>query len=135
MLCVMRYLIPQVAFIGINTGTCEVCGEQFPFESQLKDHCTKHLTVKGHACFAKDCGTSFKNKSILMCHVKVHSGTVYKCPEKDCQYSNPAEHNLKSHMIVHMDTHHYSCMRCGQVFKHHTQMARHINNKVCIMDK
>ena len=100
--------------------TCETCGEQFPFESQLKDHCIKHLTGRGHACFAKNCGRSFKNKSSLIHHIKVHDGKTYTCPEEGCQYSNPDEHNLKSHMIGHTDTHWYSCMRCSQAFKHHT---------------
>ena len=62
--------------------TCETCREQFPFESQFKDHCTKHLTGRAHTCFAKNCGKSFKNKSRLMHHVKVHSGKVYRYPEK-----------------------------------------------------
>ena len=50
--------------------TCETCGERFPFESQLKDHRVKHLTNRGHSCFAKDCGRSFKNKSSLTRHLK-----------------------------------------------------------------
>ena len=50
---------------------CETCGEMFPFSSQLKDHRTKHLTGRGFACFAKDCGKTFKNNSSLLRHVKV----------------------------------------------------------------
>ena len=111
--------------------TCETCGEQFPFKSQLKDHRVKHLTDHGHSCFAKDCGRSFKNKSSLIRHIKIHDGKNYPCPEKGCMYSSNTEHNLKAHMIVHTDMHPYSCLRCGQAFKHHTQMSRHVNNKVC----
>ena len=107
--------------------TCETCGERFPFESQLKDHRVKHFTNRGHNCFTKDCNRSFKNKSSLMRHIKVH----YPCLEEGCKYSSYTEHNLKAHMILHTDTHPYSCLHCGQAFKHHTQMARHINNKVC----
>ena len=70
-----------------------------------------------------------------MGHIKVHDGKNYPCPEEGCTYSNPDEHNLKAHMIVHTDTHRYSCTQCGQAFKHHTQMARHVNNKVCIANK
>ena len=115
--------------------TCESCGEQFPFESQLKDHRIKHLTSKGHTCFAKKCSKSFKNKSSLIRHLKVHDGKTHYCLEDSCSYSNQDEQNLKSHMIVHTDIHQYSCMRCGQAFKHHTQMARHVNNNVCTTDK
>ena len=111
--------------------TCETCGERFPFESQLKDHRVKHLTNCGHSCFAKDCGRSFKNKSSLIRHIKVHDGKNYPCPEEGCMYSSNTERNLKAHMIVHTDTHPYSCLHCGQAFKHHTQMVRHVNNKVC----
>ena len=111
--------------------TCENCGERFPFESQLKDHLVKHLTNRGHSCFAKNCCKSFKNKLSLIRHIKVHDGKNYPCQKEDCKYSSNDEHNLRAHMIVHTDTHHYSCMHCGQAFKHHTQMSRHVNNKVC----
>ena len=111
--------------------TCETCGEQFPFESQLKDHRVKNLMDRGHSCFAKDCGRSFKNKSSLMRHIKIHDSKNYPCPEEGCMYSSNTECNLKAHMIVHTDTHPYSCLHCRQAFKHHTQMSRHVNNKVC----
>ena len=111
--------------------TCESCGDSFPFESQLKDHRVKHLTNRGHSCFAKDCGRSFKNKSSLIRHLKVHDGRNFPCLEDGCTYSSNAERNLKAHMIVHSETHPYSCLHCGQAFKHHTQMSRHVNNRVC----
>ena len=111
--------------------TCETCRERFPFESQLRDHRVKHLMNRGHSIFAKDCGRSFKNKSSLIRHIRVHDGKTYPCPEEGCMYSSNTERNLKAHMIVHTDTHPYSCLHCGQAFKHHTQMTRHINNKVC----
>ena len=111
--------------------TCESCGDSFPFKSQLKDHRVKHLTDRGHSCFSKDCGRSFKNKSSLIRHLKEHDGKNYPCPEDGCPYSSNIKRNLKAHMIKHTDIHPYSCLHCGQAFKHHTQMARHINNKVC----
>ena len=84
--------------------TCESCGEQFPFESQLKDHHAKHLTGKEHKCFAKNCGKIFKNKSSLIRHLEIHDGKTHHCPEANCDYSNQDEQNLKSHMIVHTDS-------------------------------
>ena len=110
---------------------CETCGDKFPFSSQLKEHRITHLMGRGHTCFAKDCGKSFKNNSSLVRHLKVHSGKTYSCPNKDCDYSTVSERNLKSHLILHTDSHNYSCGKCGQVFKYHTQMSRHVNNKVC----
>ena len=110
---------------------CETCGDKFPFSSQLKDHRIKHLTGRGFTCFSKDCGKSFKNNSSLVCHLQTHSGKTFKCPKKGCDYSTKAERNLKSHLIWHKDTHNYSCENCGQAFKYHTQMSRHVDNKVC----
>ena len=111
--------------------TCETCGDQYPFESQLKDHRIKHLRGKGHTCFANNCGKAFKNKSSLTGHLKSHEGKLFKCPEKGCSYSNPDERNLKSHMILHSNIFRYSCTRCGELFKYHVQMTRHINNNAC----
>ena len=110
---------------------CETCGDKFPFSSQLKDHHIKHLTGKGHTCFAKNCWKSFKNNSSLVRHLQTHSGKTFKCPKQGCDYSTKAERNLKSHLILHTDTHNYSCENCGQAFKYHTQMSRHVDNKVC----
>ena len=104
---------------------------KFPFSSQLKEHRIKHLTGRGHTCFAKNCGKSFKNNSSLVRHLKVHSGKTYSCPKKDCDYSTKAERNLKSHLIWHTDSHNYSCEKCGQAFKYHTQMSHHVDNKLC----
>ena len=102
---------------------CETCGDKFSFSSQLKDHRIKHLTSKGHTCFAKNCGKSFKNNSSLVRHLQTHSGKTFKCPKQGCDYSTKAERNLKSHLILHTDTHNYSCENCGQAFKYHTQMS------------
>ena len=110
---------------------CETCGDKFPFSSQLKDHRIKHLTGKGHTCFAKNCGKSFKNSSSLVRHLQTHSGKTFKCPKQGCDYSTKAERNLKSHLNLHRDTHNYSCENCSQAFKYHTQMSRHVDNKVC----
>ena len=90
--------------------TCETCGERFPFESQLKDHRVKQLKNREHSCFAKDCERSFKNKSSLIRHIKVHDGKIYPCPEEGCKYSSNTERNLKAHIIVHTDAHPYSCL-------------------------
>ena len=46
--------------------------------------------------------------------------------KEDCKYSSNDECNLRAHMIVHTDTHRYSCMHCRQAFKHHTQMSRYM---------
>ena len=83
--------------------TCETCGDQYPFESQLKDHRIKHLRGKGHTCFTNNCGKAFKNKSSLTRHLKSHEGKLFTCPEKGCNYSNPDERNLKSHMILSLE--------------------------------
>ena len=39
-----------------------------------------------------------------MRHLQTHSGKTFKCPKKGCDYSTKAERNLKSHLILHMDT-------------------------------
>ena len=40
---------------------CTVCGEDFPFESQLATHKLSHSDRRRHACSVKECGKRFKN--------------------------------------------------------------------------
>ena len=110
---------------------CETCGEKFAFSSKLKEHRIKHLTGRGFKCFSKNCDKTFKNNSSLVCHLKVHEGKTFCCPEAGCEYSTNVERNLKLHMTIHSDTHNYSCGKCGQAFKYYTQLSSHVDNKAC----
>ena len=106
---------------------CQSCSKSFPFESDLVNHCLKHRCHPGHQCNhqtdGKICAKWFFAKSDLNKHTKVHSGIIYSCME--CSYITYDVRYLCAHIYTHSDHERYQCSKCGEHFKHHTQLIRH----------
>ena len=109
---------------------CSKCGDKFPFQSQLDDHLIKHIDKRAHSCGS--CTKKFKNASSLRKHALVHDGQKHFCDQKKCDYWSYDKRNLDAHKYSnHSNKDRYGCDKCGETFKHHTQMARHVDNKKC----
>ena len=103
---------------------CKHCGKEFPFASDLNTHMNSHRTVKSFVCVKPKCGKSYFSKGELDKHVKTHSKKLWKCTF--CTYTNRDQRNLKSHMRVHSGLKKYLCNNCRKLFKHDTQLRRHL---------
>ena len=109
---------------------CTVCGEDFPFESQLATHKLSHSERRKYACTVTDCGKRFKNLGDRNRHVKEHTSPWLHCP--DCtDYKTKAKRDLESHRLTHSKIERYSCERCGKGFVYSTQKIRHLSKKLC----
>ena len=109
---------------------CTVCGEDFPFESQLATHKLSHSECRKHACSVKDCDKRFKNLGDRNRHVKEHTSPWLRCP--DCpEYKTKAKRDLESHRSKHSKIERYYCERCGKGFVYSTQKIRHVTKKLC----
>ena len=109
---------------------CTVCGEDFPFESQLATHKLSHSDQRKYACSVKTCGKRFKNLGNRNRHIKAHTNPWLCCP--DCpKYKTKSKRDLESHRSRHSKIERYFCERCGKGFIYNTQKIRHVNKKLC----
>ena len=109
---------------------CTVCGEDFPFESQLATHKLSHSDRRRHACPVKECGKRFKNLGDRNRHVKEYTSPWLRCP--DCpDYKTKAKRDLESHRSKHNKIERYFCEKCGKGFVYNTQKIRHVIRKLC----
>ena len=109
---------------------CSKCGDKFPFQSQLDDHLIKHVDKRAHSCAS--CTKKFKNASSLRKHALVHDGQKHHCDHKKCDYWSYDRRNVDAHKYSnHSTKDRYGCDKCGETFKHHTQMAHHVDNNKC----
>ena len=101
---------------------CPKCSDKFPFQSQLDDHLIKHIDERAHSC--NSCTKRFKNASSLRKHALVHDGRKHHCNHKKCDYWSYDKRNLDAHRYSnHSKKDRYGCDKCGETFKHHTQMG------------
>ena len=107
--------------------TCRNCGCNFAFESNLSAHRLKYRCHPGFMCISdingKVCGKWFFAKSDLTKHALTHSGKIHRCME--CDFTTLDKRYLKAHIYTHSDRMKYSCSKCKELFKHHTQLLRH----------
>ena len=106
---------------------CRNCGKSFPFESDLAAHHTKYRRHPGHMCNhevdGKICGKWFFSNSDLTKHALTHTGKVHECLE--CGFTTLDKRYLHAHLYTHSDRLRYKCEKCGEQFKHHTQLVCH----------
>lgn len=113
---------------------CDVCGKEFQNNRKMKLHKKRHSQEYREKKKAENkkyrklkvcprCGKVVMN---LQGHLLTHSDLKFQCEycEKKC-YRMDA---LQSHMRVHTGERPFSCYLCGQAFKQHGDMNKHILN-------
>ncbi|XP_060078832.1 uncharacterized protein LOC132558272 [Ylistrum balloti] len=75
---------------------CEKCGQGFKSRTCLNSHVFhRHNSVRKHDC--TDCEKSFKTKTQLMVHHRIHTGEKpFHCP--DCDYKSTTRGNMRLHL-------------------------------------
>ena len=110
--------------------SCKVCGEDFPFESQLATHKLSHSDHRKFACSVTECGKRFKNLGDQNRHIKEHTNPWLCCP--DCvNYKTKSKRDMESHRSKHSKIERYFCGKCGKGFIYSTQKTRHVTKKLC----
>ena len=128
---------------------CNVCGNSFPKEGNLKKHMMiAHLKRKlfdcnycgykgtdasdldihmlAHKRFGcNECSYRSAKADKLKRHLLTHSGAKpYNC--KQCNYKCTTTTKLKSHMVTHSEEKTFSCKKCNMNYKHAISLKRHM---------
>lgn len=100
--------------------SCDICGDLFAFEWQLKGHLARHKQAKrprGFPC--ENCGRSFRSETESSRHICKH----YSCD--NCEMTFLRERNLKFHKRIHDGQTVYSCDECEGLFGSRKRLTAH----------
>ena len=104
---------------------CDQYDKAFPFNSELCFHKTVHHKIPTYKCMSKNCGKMYKSANELNKHVLKHSGMVWDCDAKDCEYSTDDRRNLCAHKRKHLKVRSFKCEPCIKYFKFLMQLKHH----------
>ena len=74
---------------------------------------------------SKNCDKVYKSAKELNKHVLKHSGMVWDCGEKNCNYSTDDCRNLRAHKRKHQNIGSFKCIPCDKHFKYFMQLKRY----------
>ena len=102
--------------------SCELCGDLFNFEWQLKNHLASHKRLKKRRdLMCQTCKRSFVTDKDLSDHVCKH----YSCDICDTKFLR--ERNLNFHKRLHAGETIYNCNKCEAIFATKRRLNSHKN--------
>lgn len=110
---------------------CNVCSNEYPTSSLLKDHLDDHKAARGNAYHCKSCSKTFVRKSCLLRHhQRLHSERKqYSC--ELCNESFLTQNKLFSHMRNHLGEEPFQCENCNKTFKTESGRLWHRQRGTC----
>ena len=112
---------------------CQVCGQNFPFASDLATHASIHSAEKKFKCTYPKCIKVYKTKAEYNRHYnyrhKQQSAESQEIKCKMCDKMISKVKYLKEHMKSHMDDLPFGCHLCGKHFKWRSGHKLHIDEE------
>lgn len=101
---------------------CSECGKSFRFRSVLELHMRMHSKDKPYQC--NDCGKAFRFSSYLQQHLIIHTGKrPHKCP--DCGKDFAFLQNMRTHQRLHQEKP-FRCTSCRKGYSSEAQLQQHM---------
>ncbi|XP_040177138.1 gastrula zinc finger protein XlCGF49.1-like [Rana temporaria] len=114
----------------VNWGTttnkkpfpCLECEKSFKTKSELFQHHRVHTGEKPFVC--TECGKCFQRKENLTAHIRVHTGEKpFSCGECGKSFSKKGPRD--KHMRIHTGEKPFSCSECGKFFSYKMSLSLH----------
>ena len=97
--------------------------KRFKTNNHLKRHLLSHSSVKSFCC--DKCDKRFKSEEVLRNHYLVHTNVrLFNCPQKDCNKTFKRKTDLSLHQRIHYDKP-FKCEECKQLFSDKNSLNSH----------
>ncbi|XP_063659311.1 zinc finger protein 343 isoform X1 [Pan troglodytes] len=117
-----NFITNSRTLLGKKPYICSDCGRSFKDRSTLIRHHRIHSMEKPYVC--SECGRGFSQKSNLSRHQRTHSEEKpYLC--RECGQSFRSKSILSRHQWTHSEEKPYVCSECGRGFSEKSSFIRH----------
>ncbi|XP_028313987.1 zinc finger protein 62-like [Gouania willdenowi] len=108
--------------VGVKPHSCGICGKSFKKKSHLVIHHRVHTGERPYCCIV--CGKSFRTTKNLNVHRKIHTGErPYSCDT--CGKRFITNYKLGRHKKTHTTEKPYPCTFCGTTFRYMQTLKMH----------
>ena len=107
---------------------CDICWKNSLNKPCIGLHILANTNSDNNPILCDVCGKSFKSKTYLNTHMKLHSGNLpFQC--EICRRGFLSKYSLECHLVSHLNEKPYTCHVCGIKFCSEANMQRHIKVK------